>query len=587
MISNFKILQVFDKKNKLKMVLMFLFMFFVSFIELISIGSILPIFTVIFNKEYLLKTNNFFTSNNLPNFQFDNHNDLIFFSLLVLFFVFTFKNLILLIFNWTQQKFSKSLIDYLSISLFKVFINQPYEFYFNVKSSDLVRDISSEPSGLIKNLFIPLCIIIMETIILIGLIFFLIFYYGSEIGLALFITLVVTGLSLYLTRNIVKKWGGVRFEFETLRIKSITQSFDIIKDIIMKKKINFFFHKFEKFAKSVTRASFFGGFYRSLPRILIEQFILILFIIYFIYYYNFQSVDENFFSKLIFLGTILIRLIPGLIRLSTAYQLIKFASTPAENIYKFFNLNKNIVVDSNKEIKFNNSIEFKDISYRFEGYEKSVLKSLNFNIEKNQSVGIVGKTGSGKTTLLDIILGLLSPTKGKILIDQKDCTYDLNQSGWHKKIGYISQNVTLIDDTIKNNIAIGLEADQINENALSNAINKANLKIFIESLPDGVNTIVGEKGVKLSGGQIQRLGIARAMYSDPEILCLDEATSSLDYQTENEILKSLVTIKKEKTVIIIAHRLKTIENCDKIIELSEGKINRITTPDKILKSDVN
>ena len=175
----------------------------------------------------------------------------------------------------------------------------------------------------------------------------------------------------------------------------------------------------------------------------------------------------------------------------------------------------------------------------------------------------------------------------EVLIDQKDCTYDLNQSGWHKKIGYISQNVTLIDDTIKNNIAIGLEADQINENALSNAINKANLKIFIESLPDGVNTIVGEKGVKLSGGQIQRLGIARAMYSDPEILCLDEATSSLDYQTENEILKSLVTIKKEKTVIIIAHRLKTIENCDKIIELSEGKINRITTPDKILKSDFN
>ena len=177
-------------------------------------------------------------------------------------------------------------IDHLSITLFKVFINQPYEYYFHVKSSDLIRDINSEPSGLIKNLFVPLCIIIMESIILIGLIFFLVFYYGGKVGLALFITLGIVIICLYFTRNTIKKWGGIRFEFETQRIKSITQRFDNIKDIIIKKKIQFFFNKFQKFTKSVTKASFYGGFYRTLPKILIEQLVLILFIIYFLYYYN-------------------------------------------------------------------------------------------------------------------------------------------------------------------------------------------------------------------------------------------------------------------------------------------------------------
>lgn len=583
----YKILEIFDKKYKIKMILMFLLMFFVSFVELLSIGSILPIFTIIFNQEYLLKVNNFFSDIDTINIKFDSHDKLIFFSLTVFFLVFTLKNLILIIFHWVQQRFSKDFIDHLSITLFKVFINQPYEYYFHVKSSDLIRDINSEPSGLIKNLFVPLCIIIMESIILIGLIFFLVFYYGGKVGLALFITLGIVIICLYFTRNTIKKWGGIRFEFETQRIKSITQSFDNIKDIIIKKKIQFFFNKFHKFTKSVTKASFYGGFYRTLPKILIEQLVLILFIIYFLYYYNFQSIDENFFSKLIFLGTILIRLIPGLIRLSTAYQLIKFSDEPAENIYKFYNLNKKIVPDKEIKIKFEKQIEFQKVDYRFEGFDNYVLNSISFKIKKNQTIGIVGKTGSGKTTLLDIFLGLLKPTNGRILIDDKDFTFELNHEGWHKKIGYISQNVTLIDDTIKNNIALGIDKDQINAEAVDDVIDKANLRDFINTLPNGIETIVGEKGVKLSGGQIQRIGIARAIYSDPDILCLDEATSSLDYQTENEILKAIISIKKNKTVIIIAHRLKTIENCDEIIEILDGKIKRITSPKEILKNNVN
>ncbi len=329
-----------------------------------------------------------------------------------------------------------------------------------------------------------------------------------------------------------------------------------------------------------------GGFYKTLPKLLIEELIIILFILYFLYYYSFQSIDENFFSKLIFLGAILIRLIPGLIRISTSYQAIKFASTPAEKIYQFFNLNKKIELDNQKKIEFNDCIEFQNLDYKFKGYDKNVLSSLSFKIEKNQTIGVVGKTGSGKTTFLDIFLGLLKPAGGKILVDGKDLTFELKQTDWHKKIGYVSQNVTLIDDSIKNNIALGTIETEIDINKINEIIKKTNLEKFIDSLPDGIETLVGEKGIKLSGGQIQRIGIARAIYTDPEILCLDEATSSLDYQTENEILKTILSVKKNKTVIIIAHRLKTIENCDKIIELSNGKVSRITTPEEILKDYV-
>ena len=233
----FKILKVFEKKHRIKMIFMFFFMFFVSFVELLSIGSVLPIFSIIFNQDYLFKANDFFSNYNLINIYFESHEKLIFFSLIIFFLVFTIKNIILVLFHWVQQSFSKSLIDHLSTSLFRVFINQPYDFYFNAKSSNLVRDINSEPAGLIKNLFIPLCIIIMESIILIGLISFLIFFYGNKAGVALFATLSIIIVGLYFTRNTVKRWGGIRFEAETQRIKSITQSFDNIKDIIIKKKL--------------------------------------------------------------------------------------------------------------------------------------------------------------------------------------------------------------------------------------------------------------------------------------------------------------------------------------------------------------
>tara|TARA_X000000950_G_scaffold286754_1_gene396683 strand:- start:4817 stop:6577 length:1761 start_codon:yes stop_codon:yes gene_type:complete len=579
-----KLLETFSKSQKKKMILLFFFMIFVTFIELFSIGSLLPIFSAIFNSNYITSINDFLNKISFIDYNFESHQDLIFFSLTFLFAVFTLKNILLLFYNWFQQNFCRRLSCHLSNSLFNVYINQPYKYYFNAKPSELIRNINGEPAFLIKNIYIPINIIIMEFIILFGLILFLINLYGSIIGFILvgLITFVLT--ALYNSRNLIKKWGTKRFVYEGKRVKTISQSFDIIKDIILARNNNFFYNRFKNFTEITNEASMYGAFYRSIPKIIIEQFVIVFFIIYFFYNYNSNELDSEFYSRLIFFGAILVRLIPSFIRISISFQSIRLASTPLKRIYEFLQLSTNINIKIKEDIKFEKLVEFRNVNYNFEGYEKNVLKDISFKIDKNQIVGFIGKTGSGKTTLIDIFLGLLEPTSGNILVDDKDLTNNLDSVNWQNKIGYVSQNVTVMDDSIKNNIALGIQDSSINENAVNNAIDKANLREFINSLEDGIETNVGERGAKLSGGQIQRIGIARALYFDPDILCFDEATSSLDYNTENEILKTIVSLKGYKTVLIIAHRLKTIENCDKIIELKDGAINKITTPKEMFEN---
>jgi ATP-binding cassette, subfamily B, bacterial PglK len=216
------------------------------------------------------------------------------------------------------------------------------------------------------------------------------------------------------------------------------------------------------------------------------------------------------------------------------------------------------------------NLRLNKVSFTYPNREEAVLKEINLEIRWGESVGLVGPSGTGKSTLVDIILGLLKPSAGQVLIDGKDIFQNLEY--WHKKIGYVPQNVYLRDDTIKSNIALGLPETEINQIALQRAISLSKVDKFIESLPDGLETIVGEQGVQLSGGQRQCIGIARALYHDPEILILDEATSSLDNASENQISNMLETLYGKKTLIIVAHRLSTVRNCDQIIFMEQGSI---------------
>jgi ATP-binding cassette subfamily C protein len=220
--------------------------------------------------------------------------------------------------------------------------------------------------------------------------------------------------------------------------------------------------------------------------------------------------------------------------------------------------------------RLQNSIKINELKYTYPGSDKPSIKDINLSIPKAGSISLVGPTGSGKTTLADLLLGLLKPDEGAILENGFDINNNLTE--WHRKIGYIPQFIYLLNDTIKNNIAFGLEDSEIDEKKLQNAVSTAQLENFVLSLPEGVETIVGERGIRLSGGQRQRIGIARALYNNPEILVMDEATSALDNTTEDLLVQALEKLKEDHTIIMIAHRLSTIKNCDTLYFMKDGHI---------------
>lgn len=226
--------------------------------------------------------------------------------------------------------------------------------------------------------------------------------------------------------------------------------------------------------------------------------------------------------------------------------------------------------DSALQIELKDMIKVQNLSFHYPESDKWILKDANIEIPKNKSIGLVGASGAGKTTLVDIVLGLLEPQSGCVLVDDVDIRKHM--PSWHRSIGYIPQTIYLMDDTIKANIAFGIEECEIDEKLLKNAVKEAQLEDFVNSLPDGVNTFVGDRGVKLSGGQRQRIGIARALYRDPQVLILDEATSALDNETEKEVMEAIDGLHGQRTMIVIAHRLTTIKNCDIIYEVGDATV---------------
>ncbi len=314
---------------------------------------------------------------------------------------------------------------------------------------------------------------------------------------------------------------------------------------------------------------------RQVPRFYLELLSVISLVVFiYLLLLNNQELDSIMITLGVFVGATF-RLLPSINRILSSLQNIKYYKSSLDIIS--FELEgaekeiKNKELDANI-IYFNKSLELKDISFCYEE-NKPILDKINLKIDKGDLVGIIGQSGAGKTTLINIIVGLLAKDSGKIFLDDKQLG-KANINLWRNKVGYVPQDVYLTDDTIENNIAFGIEKNKINSKNIENAIEQSQLKTFIDQLPNGKNTIVGERGVQISGGQRQRIGIARALYNDAELLILDEATSALDVETESQFIEAVLNLKGNKTVLIITHRLSTIENCDKIFKIEKGEIKQ-------------
>jgi ATP-binding cassette, subfamily B, bacterial PglK len=350
---------------------------------------------------------------------------------------------------------------------------------------------------------------------------------------------------------------------------------------------NWFVVKFQKSMKLLSKTEIFRETISQSVRPIMESIAVIgmLFIVLFLLQ---QGHSIGILASILALFALAIqRLLPAINSIVGEYNKLRYhvysVKPVYEDIINFRKYSKENKKENIEKTTLKDKIELKNISYTYPESKEEVLKNISLSIPKEKAVGFVGATGSGKTTLIDLILGLLEPTKGNILVDGKDIRNNLK--AWHKNIGYIPQFIYLSDDTIANNIAFGLTEKEIDQEKLKEAIEASQLDEFVKRLPNGLDTFIGERGIRLSGGQRQRVGIARALYNNPEILVMDEATSSLDNITEKFVIQAIENLKKERTVIIIAHRLTTVKNCDKLYLIKDGRIIDEGTYEELLKNN--
>lgn len=549
-------------------------------VELFSLGLIIPFITIFIDYESIQDyeiLSSLFLYLGEPN-----QSQLIIFSILSIFIFFLFKTITVSYVFYQQMKFVLESQSELSMRLFNYYLKLSYEKFIKLNSSILTKNVTKESQLFAINCIQPLLLICSELIIFIGIIIFLITVepFGALIS---FICLVIPGLIFYnISKNKISRWGYNRMNFDEKRFQIIQGSFGAFKIISIFKKENFFSARYNEFNLGSADQDLKLRFVDQLPRLLLEL-LAIIGLSSLLLTLVFQNLDIKRFIPTIGLFSFAVfRIMPSINRILSQFTSLRYSDSVMDELH---NILKN---DANPTIKFkenynnnnnnliscfNNEINLANISFKYDESKDFILKDVNLKIKKNSKIAIIGQSGNGKSTLLDLILGVLEPTSGKIFFDDNDI---LKKSlNYQKLIGYIPQSIFLIDDNIKNNICFALDKNEIDSQKLQNAVKKSALYDFIETLPHSLETMIGERGVRLSGGQLQRIGIARALYNDPEILILDEATSALDESIEDDIVKEIFSENLKKTVIFATHRKTIIKYCDHCYEIKDKSLIKI------------
>lgn len=572
-----KLNNVLSNKEKLYLLFVFFGAFIASSIDVIGIGSIVVYITFLSNPNEIISKIPF---NNISEYLNSlNQNELIIFFSISLAAIFLLKNIFLFFYFYVEALINKRITVRTSTKILNYYLIQNYSFYLNTNSSKMVNSVLVESARYVAFIF-NLVLLFREIVVLLLLTIFLFNFSSQHSFLVILVMIVFSALFFLKFKNIIKKIGVETTKYSESRFKVLYEIFNTIKSIKLSSRYDYWTKKFENYANQLQRYQVKNYMFGRFPKIFLEVVsIFTLVTIILILFLSGNTIYEVV-TLLTLVALIIIRSLPAFVNINTGIAALNFNSETFKktlSLLKKFKEYEKSVSQSKDKVKIENveKINLIDVNFRY-FQDKQILKNITLELKKGKMIGIIGKTGSGKTTLVDLLTGLIKPQSGKVLINNQ-----MYENIFFGSIGYITQDTILIDDSIKNNICLGMESKNIDKDRLLFAMDSSCLSEFASNLPEKENTFVGDRGIRISGGQKQRVGIARAIYNDFEILVLDEATSSLDYSTEKKIMTKINQMKEDKIIIMITHRLSTLDFCDEVILLDEGEIKDIGKIDYI------
>lgn len=491
-------------------------------------------------------------------------------GMLILVGVYGAKALFLAFLAWRQARFVFNLQAHISQRLFAGYLNQPYTFHLQRNSAQLIRNTIGQV-GDITNVIQQGLMLTTEILVLFGIAMLLLIV--EPIGALLVVsTLGLAGWGFnHYTRSHILRWGEARQLHEGLRIQHLQEGLGGVKDVKLLGRESDFLAQYRRHNIGSARVGQRQSTLQALPRLWLELLAVTGLVALVLVMIGQGKPMDALLPTLGLFAAAAFRLMPSVNRVLGAVQSVRFSLPVIETLYsEFCLLDATKIQQKGSLLPFKNTLILDQVGFHYPSSDASSLHSVTLLIPWGTSIGFIGGSGAGKSTLVDIILGLLTPVSGSVKVDGVDIQSHLR--GWQDQIGYVPQSIFLSDDTLRRNVAFGLPTEQIDETAVWRAIQAAQLEQFVNDLPQGLDTLVGERGVRLSGGQRQRIGIARALYHDPSVLVLDEATSSLDVDTEREVMAAVRALQGDKTLIIVAHRLSTVEQCDYLFRLEKGRV---------------
>ena len=580
-----KIFYILPKGDPFKLVIVFLGMMIAAVLEVAGIGMIPAFVAIVADPDRVLQAE--WLQPLIESLEISTSKDLLIWGSGALVGVFLLKSAYVIAFNYFESRFIYNRRFLVSHRLMSSYMQAPYTFHLQRNTAELLRNITQEINVVSNIVITNLLKMTRESIITLAILGFL-------FAVEPLITIIVIGLSslgaggfILMNRKKMKQFGIEEQARRAEMIKTVQQGLGGIKDARVLNREGEFVNKFKTEAFESTRLMAYIKFIQQIPKPVVETTAVVgmLLISTFLVW---QGRDISVIIPILTLFAMAtVKLMPSVQLLSSMYTNLRYNLVSIDPIYddlkELEGFRTSFLADRKKKnsLSLKEKIEINDIWYKYPGSDEQALKEITLTISKGEAIGFVGESGAGKTTIIDLLLGLLKPQQGTVYVDGKDIQKNL--SAWQRNIGYIPQSIYLADESLCNNIAFGIPEEEIDQDKIEEAVELAQLETMVNRLPNGIDTMIGENGTRISGGQRQRVGIARALYHKPDILIMDEATSALDNITEKQITKAIEALKGDRTLIMIAHRLTTVQNCDKLYLMKNGYVIDSGTYDELVE----